>query len=66
MVVMERICWAPPPGLSHPAADGSWQVQLDVADDMVVAAEVVTGRLHRGAEKLFESRDYRAALAALI
>ncbi|TXI55303.1 MAG: NADH-quinone oxidoreductase subunit D [Mycobacterium sp.] len=63
MVVMERICWAPPPGLSHPAADGSWQVQLDVADDMVVAAEVVTGRLHRGAEKLFESRDYRAALA---
>lgn len=30
---------------------------------MVVAATVVTGRLHRGAEKLFESRDYRAALA---
>ncbi len=64
MVTMERICWAPPSGLSHPAVDGSWRLLLEVDDDAVVtAAEVVTGRLHRGAEKLFESRDYRAALA---
>ena len=37
-------------------------LDCDIADGLVVQAEVRTGFLHRGAEKLFEVRDYRQLL----
>jgi len=50
-----------PPG--HPAGHGSLRLRLDVSGDTVVNADPVVGMLHRGAEKLFEARDYRQVLA---
>ena len=46
-------------GPHHPSTHGVLQVALTVEDDVVVTAEPVVGFLHRGAEKLFEVRDYR-------
>ena len=46
-------------GPHHPSSHGVLQVALTVADDVVVTAEPVVGFMHRGAEKLFEVRDYR-------
>jgi NADH-quinone oxidoreductase subunit D len=43
--------------------DGGPEFQLEVVDGIVRAARVEIGMVHRGAEKLFESRDYRAGLA---
>ena len=48
---------------SHPAGHGLLRVRGTVTDGMVEDAEVVTGLMHRGAEKLFESRDYRQILS---
>lgn len=48
---------------SHPAGHGLLRVRGTVVDETVVQAEVVTGLMHRGAEKLFESRDYRQVLS---
>lgn len=48
---------------SHPAGHGLLRIRGLVADGVVVEAEVVTGLMHRGAEKLFESRDYRQILS---
>jgi NADH-quinone oxidoreductase subunit D len=48
-----------PLGPHHPSTHGVLQVALTVEDDVVVTAEPVVGFLHRGAEKLFEVRDYR-------
>lgn len=39
------------------------RIRGEAADGRVVKAEVVTGLMHRGAEKLFESRDYRQILS---
>ena len=50
-------------GPSHPSAHGVLRLRLRVEDDVVVEAETVVGFLHRGAEKLFEVRDYRSGLA---
>ena len=46
-------------GPHHPSTHGVLQVALTVQDDVVMTAEPVVGFLHRGAEKLFEVRDYR-------
>ena len=46
-------------GPHHPSSHGVLQVALTVEDDLVVTAEPVVGFMHRGAEKLFEVRDYR-------
>ena len=46
-------------GPHHPSSHGVLQVALTVEDDVVVTAEPVVGFMHRGAEKLFEVRDYR-------
>ena len=46
-------------GPHHPSTHGVLQVALTVEDDVVVTAEPVVGFMHRGAEKLFEVRDYR-------
>lgn len=63
MVTMERIRWSLPLTESHPAAHGGPMLDLEIDDGVVRKAEPIAGRLHRGAEKLFESRDYRSALA---
>lgn len=53
-------------GEIHPSGHGALRLdcQLDTTSDpaVVAAAEVRPGLLHRGAEKLLESRDYRQAL----
>ena len=46
-------------GPHHPSTHGVLQVALTVEDDVVVTADPVVGFMHRGAEKLFEVRDYR-------
>lgn len=48
---------------SHAAGHGLLRVRGTVRDGVVEQAEVVTGLMHRGAEKLFESRDYRQILS---
>ncbi len=48
-------------GPHHPSTHGVLQVALVVEDGVVVTAEPHVGFLHRGAEKLFEVRDYRQA-----
>lgn len=48
---------------SHPAGHGLLRIRGTVRDGVVEQAEVVTGLMHRGAEKLFESRDYRQILS---
>ncbi len=46
-------------GSDHPTLDGLPQIALEVEAGSVVAAQWIPGSVHRGAEKLFESRDYR-------
>lgn len=46
-------------GPDHPTLDGLPQIDLAVEAGAVVAAQWIPGSVHRGAEKLFESRDYR-------
>ncbi|MCB0916340.1 MAG: NADH-quinone oxidoreductase subunit D [Actinobacteria bacterium] len=60
---MERIRWELPRSNRHPAAAGGLMLELEVADGQVCRADPIPGREHRGAEKLFESRDYRSLLA---
>jgi NADH-quinone oxidoreductase subunit D len=49
-------------GLLHPGAHGMPRLRLSIQDDIITAAEPVIGQMHRGVEKLFESRDYRQVL----
>lgn len=49
-------------GPDHPTLDGLPSITLEVADGVVTSAEWIPGTVHRGAEKLFESRDYRQIL----
>ena len=49
-------------GPDHPTLDGLPTISLEIADGVVMAAEWIPGTVHRGAEKLFESRDYRQIL----
>ncbi|MFC5997441.1 NADH-quinone oxidoreductase subunit D [Quadrisphaera sp. GCM10027208] len=46
-------------GPQHPATHGGLRLRLVVDGEQVVSAEPVVGYMHRGAEKLFEARDYR-------
>lgn len=48
-----------PLGPHHPSSHGVLQLRLTVSDGVVITAEPVVGFMHRGAEKLFEVRDYR-------
>ena len=43
----------------HPSAHGALQLRLTLDQDRIATAEPVVGFMHRGAEKLFEVRDYR-------
>lgn len=49
-------------GTQHPSTHGSLRLRLVLDGDTVVTAEPLVGALHRGAEKLFEVRDYRQVL----
>lgn len=49
-------------GPDHPTVDGLPRVALQVQDGRVTRAQWLPGTVHRGAEKLFESRDYRQVL----
>ena len=49
-------------GADHPTLDGLPELDLVVEAGRVAAAEWVPGTVHRGAEKLCESRDYRQIL----
>lgn len=53
-----------PTTLAHhaPVTHGYTQFNLELQDDKVTSAKPVLGSMHRGAEKLFESRDYRQIL----
>src|SRR5680860_320299 len=46
-------------GPQHPATHGVLRRRLVVDGERVVSAEPIVGYMHRGAEKLFEVRDYR-------
>lgn len=46
-----------------PVTHGMLRLEVDVVDGVVVHAVPVLGAMHRGAEKLFESRDYRQVLS---
>ena len=46
-------------GPAHPSAHGMLRLRLTLDGDQITAAEPEIGFMHRGAEKLFEARDYR-------
>jgi NADH-quinone oxidoreductase subunit D len=46
-------------GPQHPSTHGVLRLRLVLDGERVVSAEPVIGYMHRGAEKLFEVRDYR-------
>ena len=49
-------------GPQHPATHGVLRLALTLDGDRIVRAEPIVGYMHRGAEKLFEVRDYRQIL----
>jgi NADH-quinone oxidoreductase subunit D len=46
-------------GPQHPSTHGVLRLRLVVDGERVMSAEPIVGYMHRGAEKLFEVRDYR-------
>jgi NADH-quinone oxidoreductase subunit D len=50
-------------GPQHPATHGVLRLRLLVDGERIVTAEPIVGYMHRGAEKLFEVRDYRQIMA---
>jgi NADH-quinone oxidoreductase subunit D len=46
-------------GPQHPSTHGVLRLRLRLDGERVLAAEPIIGYMHRGAEKLFEARDYR-------
>jgi NADH-quinone oxidoreductase subunit D len=46
-------------GPQHPSTHGVLRLRLVVDGERVLEAEPIVGYMHRGAEKLFEVRDYR-------
>jgi NADH-quinone oxidoreductase subunit D len=46
-------------GPQHPSTHGVLRLRLILDGERIVAAEPIVGYMHRGAEKLFEVRDYR-------
>lgn len=55
--------WSLPLTSAHPAGAGGLRLLVEVEDAVINRVEVRPGAMHRGAEKLFESRDYRSLLA---
>src|SRR5690606_14797568 len=46
-------------GPQHPSTHGVLRLRLTLDGERIVQAEPIVGYMHRGAEKLFEVRDYR-------
>lgn len=46
----------------NPATHGMFRISVEVDDGIITSAQPLLGSMHRGAEKLFESRDYRQVL----
>ncbi|ACZ91787.1 NADH-quinone oxidoreductase subunit D [Streptosporangium roseum] len=46
-------------GPQHPSTHGVLRLRLTLDGERISAAEPIVGYMHRGAEKLFEVRDYR-------
>ncbi len=46
-------------GPQHPATHGVLRLRIVLDGEQIVRAEPIVGYMHRGAEKLFEVRDYR-------
>lgn len=46
-------------GPQHPSTHGVLRLAITVDGERIVRADPVIGYMHRGAEKLFEARDYR-------
>src|SRR5690349_24115265 len=46
-------------GPQHPATHGVLRLRIVVDGERIVSADPIVGYMHRGAEKLFEVRDYR-------
>lgn len=47
-------------GARHPSAHGMLRIKVTLNDENTIhSAEPLVGSMHRGAEKLFEARDYR-------
>jgi NADH-quinone oxidoreductase subunit D len=46
-------------GPQHPSTHGVLRLKLKLDGERVISAEPIIGYMHRGAEKLFEVRDYR-------
>ena len=46
-------------GPQHPATHGVLRLRLLLDGERIIEAEPIIGYMHRGAEKLFEARDYR-------
>jgi NADH-quinone oxidoreductase subunit D len=46
-------------GPQHPSTHGVLRLRLVLDGERIVTAEPIVGYMHRGAEKLFEVRDYR-------
>jgi NADH-quinone oxidoreductase subunit D len=49
-------------GPEHPSQAGLIELRLWTENDVITTAQVVVGAMHRGAEKLFEVRDYQQIL----
>ncbi len=49
-------------GPQHPSTHGVLRLRLVLDGERVISAEPIVGYMHRGAEKLFEVRDYRQIL----
>lgn len=49
-------------GPDHPSRAGLLELHLTASNGVIRAARILPGAMHRGAEKLFEVRDYRQIL----
>ena len=49
--------------LDAPATHGMMRIDCEYEGEIITAANPILGSMHRGAEKLFESRDYRQVIA---
>lgn len=49
--------------LHTPATHGMLRIDCEFNGDIITSANPILGSMHRGAEKLFESRDYRQVIA---
>lgn len=49
--------------LFAPVTHGMLRIDCEYEGDLITSAKPILGSMHRGAEKLFESRDYRQVIA---